>query len=104
MVVDSTGAPHCYCNCLPGYVGTSVVVSSYTSAVSPGCVRAQHAATHKKLIPVDPENRFGNAPIHRKLQYVTHDSPHFNPGALSIDKNKKKKRGLKPVDLNERIQ
>ncbi len=102
MVVDPTGAPHCYCNCLPGYVGASVVVSSYTSAVSPGCVRARRPVA--KLIPVDPNNRFGNAPIHRELQAVTHDSPHFNPGALSIDKNKKKKRGLKPIDMNERIQ
>jgi hypothetical protein len=57
-----------------------------------------------RLLPVDPNNRFGNAPIQRKLQYVTHDSPHFNPGALSIDKKRKHKRGLRPIDLNERIQ
>jgi hypothetical protein len=59
-----------------------------------------------QMMPVDPDNRFGNAPTgppsKRKLQYVTHDTPHFNPGALSVDKNRKHKRGLQPIDANSR--
>ena len=60
------------------------------------------------MMAVDPNNRFGNdqpgPPSQRKLQKITHDTPHHNPGALSIDKNKKNKRGLKPIDMNSRIQ
>jgi hypothetical protein len=89
--VNACGQPATSC-CIP------------TNAHLPPSPCANTQLRKKKLIPVDPENRFGNATIHRKLQYVTHDSPHFDPGALSIDKKRKIKRGLKPIDLNERIQ
>jgi len=90
-----------HCGCVAGYVA---ITHAVTNHVNPGCGRAPQPVAKKKLIPVDPDNRFGNAPIHRELQAVTHDSPHFNPGALSIDKKRKIKRGLKPIDMNERIQ
>jgi hypothetical protein len=106
-----TGGLFYHCVCLPGYNPTAagLVVTGHGVLHTPGCVRPHRVAAKSqsdkhKLLPVDPDNRFGNAPIHRKLQYVTHDSPHFDPGALSIDKNRKKKRGLKPIDLNQRIQ
>ena len=92
---DACGRPAvCVCGIVPPPEPCSG--GAYATAVS--------AARQKKLIPVDPENRFGNAPIHRQLQVVTHGSPHFDPGALSIDKKRKIKRGLKPIDMNERIQ
>jgi len=68
--------------------------------------KPQAPAQKKKLRLVDPDNRFGNAPIDRQLQPVTHGTPHFNPGAISVDKNDKnktEKRGLQPVDINTQV-
>lgn len=100
--VNACGQPATEC-CIPA--NAQLPPSPCPHRMTPAArVERNTQLRNKKLTPVDPENRFGNATIHRKLQYVTHDSPHFDPGALSIDKNRKVKRGLKPIDLNERIQ
>src|ERR1700736_3619396 len=36
------------------------------------CNAPASTARAPRLLPVDPNNRFGNAPIHRRLQFVTH--------------------------------
>ena len=64
---------------------------------------SQNQSEKPKLLRVDPENRFGNAAIRRKLQPVALGAPHFDPGPVSVnkkDKNAKESQGLAPIDMN----
>ena len=81
-------------------------VAAFDDCVARGLgkeVKNQKQSEKPKLLRVDPENRFGNAAIRRKLQPVALGAPHFDPGPVSVnkkDKNAKESQGLAPIDMN----